>query len=451
MKDRITWLIFSCMGCWPAKVSGTILLSLFFVCSPINSAELSLEQAIELALDYNYSVRSAVYDSVAANENYHRAAAGRLPSLSLESRAYYVSDLTGMEIDLGFIDPIVRELGSQENYQADFRVTLPLFTGGKLSGGINAALAQSRAAGYGLEAQRLAVAYRTRQAYLLLMLANTNVAIAQTSLKRLQIIKDDVTNLYVNGIADSVDVLEASLSLETGKLALIEQETLKKNAEKSLQNLTGLKDNLHIKSELPGNKNYTLAENRTSAKILRPELSRLQYVTEAAEQNARLAVGNYFPTLSAFGGYSVGKPNRDMFGADWDDYFSVGLSLSWAFDLGRDNAVASARNHARSAIMLHHDLEEQLLLQAEQAGNKLKLTADAIEISRRELDIAKRRFELATEKQKAGNLSVNRLLEMEAALTATDEQYHSSLIRYFLAETDLLYALGSDNIFGGIQ
>ena len=140
-----------------------------------------------------------------------------------------------------------------------------------------------------------------------------------------------------------------------------------------------------------------------------------------------------------------------MFSAGWDDYFSVGLSLNWAFDLGRDNTVSAARSQAQSALMIRHDLEEQLRLQAEQANNQLELAAEAIKISRQELEIAKRRYELATEKQKAGNLSVNRLLEMEAELTATEERHYSSLIRYFLAEADLYYALGSDKIFGGIQ
>jgi outer membrane protein TolC len=57
---------------------------------------------------------------------------------------------------------------------------------------------------------------------------------------------------------------------------------------------------------------------------------------------------------------------------------------------------------------------------------------------------------LAEDKQKAGQMTVNRLLELEAELTETEQQFEAARLKYFAAVTDYLYAVGSDAIWGGL-
>lgn len=90
------------------------------------------------------------------------------------------------------------------------------------------------------------------------------------------------------------------------------------------------------------------------------------------------------------------------------------------------------------------------MLQVKVGLANLKYAYRAFAISQEEYDISKRKFRLAKEKQKAGYMSVNRLLELEAELTATEQLYHASEINYYIKQNEYLYTLGSPGIYGGL-
>jgi len=186
--------------------------------------------------------------------------------------------------------------------------------------------------------------------------------------------------------------------------------------------------------------------------IVRPELVSLSNRTEAAKYQFKAKSAGYFPNISGFAGYSIGKPNRDFFKAEWDDYFSAGIILDWEFNFGGGtiNDIHSARGYYHSARMDYKAYEEGLLLEAEVALKDLHHAYDIYQISKEEYSITARKFRLAGEKQRAGQIAVNRLLEMEAELAAAEQLYHVSIINYFLKESDLLYAVGSPKIYGGL-
>ena len=410
---------------------------------------LSLSDAITLSLDYNYGVKSARYDSAAAAFNYMKAKTLRFPTLSLEARSNFIDEVPSLELPFMNI-----EIGSKENYQADFRLSMPLYTGGRLSNGINIERENSRAEAAKLRAEELLTAYDCRRIYLQLMMAQSSVNIAGASLERVKIIEQDVRNLYDNGLADSIDVLEAALAVEKGRQVLNRQETVHKIAMASLYRITGLDraGPIHPTENIQAPREPDFLSQQEPPEIKRAELERLRHLARAADFAASLSQAEYFPALGGFAGYSAGKPNLDMFNKNWNDYFTIGLTLNWEFNLGgkTGKSRAAARRRALSARMAEKELLDGLLLRYETAASNLEHAYCVIQISGREYDLAGRRFNLASQKQKAGRLSVNRLLEMEAELTATEQQYRASIIQYYLAEADYLYALGSPEIFGGL-
>ena len=72
------------------------------------------------------------------------------------------------------------------------------------------------------------------------------------------------------------------------------------------------------------------------------------------------------------------------------------------------------------------------------------------EINRDEYSIAKRRFGLAEGMRNAGQMTVNRLIELEADLTETEQHFEAARLRYFAAVTDYMYAIGSDALWEGM-
>jgi outer membrane protein TolC len=278
---------------------------------------------------------------------------------------------------------------------------------------------------------------------------------ASASLNRLTIINRDVQNLFENGVADSIDLLETELALEKGKQLLDQRRRDEANASAVLSRLIDLEENetINLMDTIIPPSQSKYQELLSRAVIKRPELDKFDYMIGAAEHAMDAEKGAYVPTLSGFAGYSYGMPNRDWFNKTWNDYFTVGLTLHWQLNLGGKTArnVDAARMRTASIRANRGDLHKSLLTGRDMAANNLRFSYDAYRISSNEFNIATRRFHLARLRQEAGQISVNRLLEMEADLTATEQQLRAATVQYYLAENEYLYAIGSDQLYGGLK
>jgi outer membrane protein TolC len=152
------------------------------------------------------------------------------------------------------------------------------------------------------------------------------------------------------------------------------------------------------------------------------------------------------------GGYALVRPEVGAFGGDWQDMGWLGLTLSWDLSLGGGDfrAADQALERMRTLEMQRKDLETQLTLRAQIAWNDMEKTYKLSQIRGEEFDLATRRFRLAEEKRKVGQMTANRFLELEAELTETEQQFEVARLRFFAARTDYLYATGARELGGGL-
>jgi outer membrane protein len=448
------WLTCFFMALRPDKYRFlSMIFAMALLEAPIGAfgqTSLSLSDAIRLSQEHSYSIKSARSDSMAAAFDLSAAKAGRFPTLSLSAVGSYINKVQSITL------PLVgsKTLGIKDNYQADLKLSLPLFTGGRISNQIKIQTVIAEGKAYSLQLERLDNAYLTRKAYLGFMASQAVTASASASFSRLKIIRDDVQNLYNAGMADSVDILEAEIALEKAQQNLDLQMTQQQNATSSLARLIGLgnADSISAPDSMPIPDFDTFRNIKPSIEeINRPELQAIDSKVYAANLAVRLNASNYFPIFSGFGGYSYGKPNKDLFNHTWNDYWTAGLNLNWDFNLGGKTIynVNSAKETATSIKMTKSDLEESLLLEAQTSLQNLALSYKSYVVLQRQFDLSQREFHLAENQERAGKISVNRLLELEANLTATEQLFRVSQINYYLSESDYLYAIGSPKIYGG--
>ncbi len=412
---------------------------------------LTLSEAIKMAQEHSFAVQVSGFGSKAAEYDFNAAQAGRYPTLSLSASGFYIDKL--QKIDAL---PAEMEIGAHENYQADLRLSFPIYTGGRLDGSIRAVKAISEAGSFEYDAQKMAVAFQCRRAWFNLNMRQRLVNSAEASLKRIRIIRENTINLYQNGLADSVDILETELAYEDGREQLLQMENDLSNASTALAVLLGIhsKEVIELPLSIPEPDNsipYYRNLLVDTDSIYRPELKKLSSQIRSAEQQVRIKTAAYFPSLTGFGGYSVGKPNRDMFDAKWNDYFSAGILLNWEFNLGgkAGSNIASAKQRLSMARMNYRAVEEKLMLEAETALENILYAYRLYESSKRKYNITGNKFRLAKEKQQAGDLTVNRLLEMESEYSAAEQIYFVSQLKYYINESYFLYAMGLDKIYGG--
>lgn len=412
--------------------------------------KLALKDAIAMALNHSYSIKGAQFDSMAAIFDYEAARAQQYPTLGLNAVSFYKSKLQKLELPFAS-----EELGSKENYQADFKLSQLLFAGGRVSNQIKMLQANAELKNHGLEAEKLGAAYLARRAYLNLMMTISVFESARASLTRVEIIKKDVMNLQKAGMADSVDILDAETAYQTGVGMQAEKETARANASILLSQIIGASSEQEIvpvENLSEPDSSGIQARESTGPKLNRPELKGLDSRINSANFMVGLNKAAYFPNLSGYVGYSVGMPNQDQFNRTWNDYFNVGLALSWEFNFGGKvrNLALSAKNAVFSARMAKSKLEESLLMERDVTLQNLKFSYQAYAIAKREFEISTDKFRLAKERQRMGQMSVNRLLELEAELTTTEQMYHTSIINYYLSETEYLYVTGAERIYGGL-
>ena len=228
------------------------MLGFLLSSTAVSGRELSLEAAMQLAREHSFVLKQAKAEEEASQAALSAAQASRLPTLSATATAFHNTNVASFSMELPGVT-LSRQIGTKDHYQTDLRLSLPLFTGGRISGGIDAAAAgrDYREALVNASVEQLELA--SRVAYLRLVQATDLVGSATSALKRTQVIQDDIQSMYDAGVADSTDLLESQLALTSAQFALDDARTSRRSAEINLLNLLGLppEDTLNPTTTLP--------------------------------------------------------------------------------------------------------------------------------------------------------------------------------------------------------
>jgi len=420
----------------------TLVVLLILASSSATARDLTLNQALQLAEAHSLALKKSQSAANAAASSLDASQAGRLPTFSATALASYVSEVPMMNL---------RPYGTHETYQTDLRLSLPIFTGGRLSGGIAASQAN---ADYAEALQNLSAdqtVYLTRLEYYSLYRADKLLEAAQASLKRAESIRSDVASLYAAGAADSVDILEASLANSRADFAVKQAITARRSSELRLLTYLGLEptETLNLTDSLPEPKQESWSADVAPAK---PELTAAEAIVKLNKSRRRLAEAEYFPALSVFGGYSYGKPNLDRFNSTWNDYFTVGANLTWSFNVGGAtvHSYRAASYNLHAAEYERDQTAENLRREAQLAVEKLRLALQQYNNASEQYKIALSNYRLAVEQHRNGMLSSNRLITIEADLTGAEASASAALIDFYAAHSAYDYAIGSENIRKGL-
>lgn len=429
-----------------------ILILLMALLPVVASArDLTLEQALQIARDHNQLLNKSVAETQSASEALAAAKAGRFPTLSATAYANFVDNIPTMDLTIPGLGTMHRDLGSKETYQSDVRLTLPVYTGGRLSSAIRQAESGRDYRQALQQAELDNVYYKARLDYFTLCRSLKLKEAAEASLKRTEIIRHDVESSFEAGVADSVDMLEADLSHTQASFAAEQAAMNVRSSTIKLISLLGLDPaaSVTVTDTLPD------PQPPTMPKI--PEITRGELLAADASislNKARISAqkAGYLPSLSLVGGYSYGKPNGNFFANDWRDYWTAGVNLNWSFNLGFEtkSKTRAAQYDLEASRRQRDDLSESFNREAGLAAEQLDLAYTRYESARREYQITSRNYELARAQHHNGVLSSNRLQEVQTALTQAESSLAAAKVDFYLAQSAYWFACGSDNLGKGI-
>ncbi|HOP05687.1 MAG TPA: TolC family protein [candidate division Zixibacteria bacterium] len=421
-----------------------ITMSWFCLTAGFSGAvDLTSAQAEQMALNHSWDLKKARAESEAYQADLKAARAGRFPNITADATALHNSDISQLDMEI-LGNRIQRDIGLHENYQTNVKISLPLYTGGKISSSID--LAQANLAIRNALEQKSSddIRYLARQSCLELARADELVDAARSSLTRTELLRQDVQSMYDAGTADSVDLYEAELAVNNASLAVDQAASGRRSREIVLSMLLGLEPEVSIRlteaypapSEVP-EEQVVLNDNKA-------ELVGARSAIELNRSIIRLNKASYMPDLAVFAGYAYGKPNLSPFEKDFNGNATVGATLNWSFNLGgRTGAqVRAARQRLEASRHEYDRVHEALLQQARIAYESLKLAYTGYRTAETSYRIAADNYRLAKVKNREGVLSPNHLLDTEAALSQAEAMLASSEADYRLALNQYEYLVG---------
>lgn len=388
--------------------------------------QLSLEEAIDFALENSYNTKAAKNDILAAEkvkwetttiglpqvnasidyQNFLKQPVSLLPAAAFDNRTSVVEtveDFFGLTRDSsppsadGFI-PVV--FGTKQNVNANVTLTQLLFDGSYLVG-LQSAKTYLQISEQAKEKTELA----TREA---VINAYGNVLVAEKSIEILLRNKEVNDRIlkgarigFENGLAEQEDVEQFEIIEGNINNNIRSSERLKKIAYKML-NLS-LGNDINTKLTLTDNLDNLVLAN-TDLKLLAQEFNVDNHIDFKIAENDReskrllmkLEQSKALPSLSAFLNYGA-QANSDSFSffsnnQQWFDSSLLGVSLNIPIfsSFKRNARTAQAKIALENADIRLVEAKQRLSLAAENAKSDYQLTIDNYATARKNLSLAER-------------------------------------------------------------
>ena len=311
----------------------------------------------------------------------------------------------------------------QDNWRLRAGLALPIWTGGRIGGQIEAAEQGRTAAGEDLRGGRADLVLETQNAYWSLVTARDSVRVLQESIKAYDAHLADARNRERFGMAARNEVLAVLVERDRVELERLRAEAGADIAEANLHRLLDLPPLARIEPAEPLEASATPRPDVEAlvaeAQAGRAERKALVARTAAADAVAGAERGARLPQVALTGGYTYANPNRDIVPptADWTDTWDVGVGLSWnVFDGGRRSAnEARARAQADAARQQLRELDRAIRLEVTERALELRTAFAQLAVAERSVESAAESRRVAGDRYREGVIPSSELLDAEVA------------------------------------
>jgi outer membrane protein len=411
---------------------------------------LTLEEALTRARQASPALGRATALQEAAAATLRGARAERLPQLDLSAVYTRQSDVPELTVTLPGLGTQTLFPNIPENSRTRVGFWLPLFTGGRIAGQVDAAAGDWDAAGSDVGTAGADIALESATAYWTLVSAREAERVMSTAVDTYEAHARDARNRETLGLAARNEVLAVEVVRDRAELARLEASQRARVAQANLQRLLGVSGTTGLAAREPLDRLVPVAPSVDSLVVAalssRSERTALAARAEAAQARVRATRGARWPQLLASGGYDYANPNRRILPqqAKWEDSWDVAVSLSLnVFDGGRiSSSVARAAAQGEAVRFALRDLDERIRLDVTERALELASARQSVAVASRALASAQESRRVATDRYREGMMPSSELLDAETALLRAGLDYTEARARLQLAAAQLERAVG---------
>ncbi|ABE47410.1 TolC family protein [Polaromonas sp. JS666] len=406
-----------------------------------NAAAESLQQAWDTALTVDRGLKASRESSAAAASLLEAAKSARLPNVALEAGYTALGETPAAKVDF-FGQSLQMPLAQKGSAAYRAMATLPLYTGGRITRGIDAATASLDAARLGESADTQNLKLRVADAYVNVLRASRMLKVTESHVASLQAHARDVGNLHEQGMVAKSDLLSVQVALADARQRHLQVANGLDLARAAYNRLLGrpLEQPVALDDLSPEATQEPLPALSERALAQRSELAALAQQIEAMRHQAAAVRGETAPQVALSGGYGYQENRYQVHPGQW----MITLGAKWnLFDGGvvghRANAVerqAAALTEQRDELASVIALQvRQTWLDVQETRKRLIVTQSAIAQAEENLLVARDRY--------ANGLSTHtEVLDAETLRTGSEGNHANALSDAALAGLRLKRATG---------
>ena len=445
---------FACRGSVPYLLRRVGVLLLLAWPLLASSQELTLDQAISLALQNNRQIKIAQLGVSKSEHDAQAMKTYRFPQLKLNMMQGQLLTKINFSFPPGSLGDFPG-IGPFPPVTTDITTPRRPFT--LIQAGANQPLSQLYRIGLGVDAKKLdievakaqlsmqeqGIVNEVKKTYYNTVQAQSALTATEETIALLK----EMNRIAENGLKEQVILKSDLLDAQAGLAKAEQQETTLQDT------LATLKEKMNdllardIETEFtvsqtaePQPWETDLATARAQALEQRPELREARLKAQEAEIDRRAKKSEYIPDISLSMNYL--SPFDIKFLPE--NIAAVGVTVNWdVFDWGRKSQELASKKavveQARTAV---DEAAEQIEVEVGQDFRKLEEARQQLHVADLELDADREKVRVALNKYDAKAILLKDLLQMKASLAEKTYNYQESLLTYWTARADLEKAIG---------
>lgn len=400
---------------------------------------LNLDDAMLRAFQTNPTVSIAQYELDSARASYNAARQSRGISIS----ANHTTQRGGYD-DAQQAAPGIWTKGIGNNHANSLSASLPIFTGGKLSGTIKQAKANYQYNEVGVQRTYNEMRSTVTDGYFKMLQADNMQKLSAESVTRLEDHLKNVQAQYDVGVVAKVDVLRSQVELANAKQTLIQAENSYQVAEANMNKIVGLPmdttlklDNLLVYNTYDKNMDDCLAY----AAEHRPELMQAKYGVDAAKGALMVARSGHMPQVAAS---ATQQWSDSRWPGDDNGKWGVGVNVSMnVFDTGVTlSKIHGAEADLKKAEETYRNTVDSVNLDVRSNYLGLREAEKRISTTKLAVEQADEDYRIAQLRYMSGVGTNTDVLDAQVALTQAKTNYTQALYDYNTSKTALETSIG---------
>jgi outer membrane protein len=422
-------------------------------------SQLTLKEAIAIALKYHPRLQEAVDNTNAAQQQIGEARSYLGPQLlgatqylrstdnGIGNTSYYNPEgafprVSGRNHNLASNDTS-QSWDTSNNYMGGVMLSQFLFDFGRRHGFVSERQFEAAAAAASQRLTELDLIFEVSQRYFDLLQAKRLIAVYEKALEQRQYHLHEAQVKANAGLRPQLDTYVTEAEVERAQLHLVDARNSDEDAKVALDNALGLSDSApayqpaDVLTYYPVND--TLNTLLDTAFRSRPDLIALQ--DQAKAMGARIVQyqSDYYPTVNAVGGYSAmgtGTPAANNFNA--------GIVITWPIfnSFLTTDQIAETRYRQQSILRAIEDLRQEVILQVHTALLNWQASLDRISRAEKTLAASRAELELAEKRYEAGLTSIIELEDAQRSYTYDDAAYADALYGFSVTKAAVDRATG---------